>query len=38
MALSNDNIWHNLYTLNKYPSIYKPKNVLKLNKKVLSSI
>tara|TARA_A100001015_G_C14944242_1_gene693910 strand:+ start:317 stop:1231 length:915 start_codon:yes stop_codon:yes gene_type:complete len=29
MALSNDNIWHKLYTLNEYPRIYKPKNVLK---------
>lgn len=29
LALSNDNTWHKLYTLNEYPSIYKPKNVLK---------
>jgi hypothetical protein len=29
MAVSKDNKWHKLYTMNKYPSIYKPKNVLK---------
>jgi len=29
MAVTKDNGWHKLYTMNKYPSIYKPKNVLK---------
>ena len=34
MAVSKDNVWHKLYTMNKYPSIYKPKNVLKRIKKL----
>jgi hypothetical protein len=34
MAVSQDNKWHKLYTMNKYPSIYKPNNVLKRIKKL----